>query len=110
MNIKLVASSLLAGAMALPMMSHAATDSDSDRSSPETFVKDAVITTKVKAKLAYEQLSSTVHIRVDTDKHGVVSLSGTAKSRADADRAVAIAQGVEGVASVDNHLQIAADK
>ncbi len=110
MNIKLVTSSLLAGALALPMVSHAATDSDSDRSSPKTFAKDTVITTKVKAKLAKEKLSSTVHIRVDTDDHGVVSLSGTAKSQADADRAVAIAQRVEGVTSVENKLQIVAHK
>jgi len=30
-------------------------DSDTDRSHPKTFVKDSVITTKVKAKLAEEK-------------------------------------------------------
>jgi hyperosmotically inducible periplasmic protein len=107
MNIKLVTASVLAGVLVLPLAGRA--DTDSDRSSPKAFVKDSVITTKVKAKLAKEKLSSTVHIRVDTDNRGIVSLSGTARSQADADKAVAIAQGVEGVTSVENNLRIKAD-
>ena len=110
MNIKLVTTSLLAGALVLPIAGQAATDSDSDRSSPKAFVKDSVITTKIKAKLAREKLSSAVHIRVDTDKKGAVSLSGTAGSQADADKAVAIAQRVKGVTSVENHLKVKADQ
>jgi hyperosmotically inducible protein len=110
MNIKLVTSSLLVSALALPLAGHAATDADSDRSSPKAYVKDSVITTKIKAKLAKEKLASAVHIKVDTDDRGVVSLSGTAKSQADVDKAVAIAQGVKGVASVENKLEVVADK
>jgi len=110
MNIKLVTSSLLVSALALPLAGHAATDADSDRSSPKAYVKDSVITTKIKAKLAKEKLASAVHIKVDTDGRGVVSLSGTAKSQADVDKAVAIAQGVKGVASVENKLEVVADK
>ena len=110
MNIKLVTAGVLAGALVLPIAGRAAADSDSDRSSPKAFVKDSVITTKIKAKLAKEKLSSTVHIRVDTDKKGAVSLSGTARSQDDVDKAVAIAQRVKGVTSVENNLRVKADE
>ena len=110
MNIRLVASSLLAGALLLPIAGHAASGADSDRSSPKTFVKDSYITTKVKAKLAEEKLSSAVHIKVDTDNKGIVTLSGKAKSQDEAERAASIARGVEGVVAVENHIQIATRK
>lgn len=109
MNIKLMTAGLLACLLAMPYLARAA-DSDTDRSSPKAFVKDSVITTKVKAQLAKEKLSSAVHISVDTDKKGVVSLSGSAKSQADVDKAVAIAQRVKGVAAVENNLRVDADK
>ena len=109
MNIKLMTTCIVAVALALPIAGYTA-DYDTDRSSPKAFVKDSVITTKVKARLAKEKLSSAVHIDVDTDKKGVVSLSGTARSQADADKAVAIAQRVKGVTSVENNLRVEADK
>ncbi len=109
MNTKLAASCLVAGALLLPTAGYTA-DSDSDRSSPKAFVKDSVITAKIKAELAEEKLSSLVRIRVDTDNKGIVTLSGTAKSKAAADKAVSIARAVKGVVSVENHIKIAADK
>ena len=109
MNIKLAASCLVAGALMLPIAGYTA-DGDSDRSSPKAFVKDSVITTKIKAELAEEKLSSLVRINVDTDNKGAVSLSGTAPSQAAADKAVTIARAVKGVTSVENHIKIAADK
>lgn len=110
MNFKLAASCLVAGALMLPVAGYAA-NSDSDRSSTEgTYVKDSVITGKVKAGLAEEKLSSLVHIDVDTDNKGAVTLSGTAASREAAEKAVTIARAVEGVTSVRNHIKIAADK
>ena len=69
-------------------------------------VSDAVITTKVKAELAKEKDVSATRIHVDTD-NGVVKLSGTARSRQEADRAASIAQGTKGVVSVDNNIQVA---
>ncbi len=48
MNTKLVTTCLLAGALMLPIAGYTA-DGDSDRSSPKAFVKDSVITTKIKA-------------------------------------------------------------
>ena len=38
--------------------------------------------------------------------NGVVKLTGTAKSKAEADQAVALARGVEGVKSVENQIKI----
>ena len=109
MNTKLVTTCLLAGALMLPIAGYTA-DGDSDRSSPKAFVKDSVITTKIKAELAKEKLSSLVRIKVDTDNKGMVTLSGTAASQDAADKAVSIARAVKGVTSVQNNIQIKADQ
>lgn len=95
-----VMGALLGSAMAL------AEDQDSDRMHPMTFVKDSAITVKVKAKLADEKMSSLAHVRVDTDKKGAVVLSGTVKSQEDADKAISIARGTEGVTSVTSKLKV----
>jgi len=107
MNVKLVAGCIMAGAMMLPITGYAA---DSDSSSPTAFVKDSVITTQIKADLAEKKLSSLVQVSVDTDDHGMVTLSGTVPSRDAANRVVSIARGVKGVTSVENHLLIASEK
>ena len=109
MNVKLVTTCLLAGALMLPIAGYTA-DGDTDRSSPKAFVKDSVITTKIKAELAEEKMSSLVRINVDTDNKGMVVLSGTAASQNAADKAVSIARAVKGVTSVQNNIQIKADK
>ena len=110
MNTKVVGVCLIAAALLLPAAGYSA-DSDTDRKSPKTFVKDSVITTKVKAKLAkYSKMSTLADISVDTDKKGAVSLSGTVRTKAEMDKAVKIARGVTGVTSVRNDLQIKADK
>jgi hyperosmotically inducible periplasmic protein len=84
-------------------------DSDTDRSHPGTFVKDSAITTKVKANLAADHASNLAKIHVDTDKNGVVWLSGTVESAAIASRAVAIAEKTDGVRSVHNDIKVAAE-
>ena len=109
MNTKIVTTCLLAAALVLPIAGYTA-DGDTDRSSPKAFVKDSVITTKIKAELAGEKMSSLVNIKVDTDAKGMVSLSGTAANQAAVDRAEAIARGVQGVVSVQNDIKIKADK
>ena len=68
-------------------------------------VSDAMITTKVKAEFAKDKMVSATKIHVDTDK-GVVTLGGTAKSKAEADHAVALAKNVSGVASVKNDIKV----
>jgi len=80
-----------------------------DRSSPGTYVKDSAITAKIKSKLAAEHVGSVAKIHVDTDANGMVYLSGTAKSQADIDKAVSIAQSTEHVTSVRNDLTVRAD-
>jgi len=83
-----------------------AADSDTDRNKPGTFIKDSAITTKIKTKLAAENPASMATIRVDTDKDGVVWISGTAKTQQDVDKAVSIAKNTEGVKSVKNDVKV----
>ena len=109
MNTKLV-TCLLTAALMLPIVGHTSEDKDADRKSPKAFVKDSVITAKIKAQLAEEKLSTLVKIRVDTDKRGSVVLSGTAPDQASVDKALLIAHNVKGVYSVRNRIQIKADK
>lgn len=109
MKTKLVTTCFLLGTLLAPMAGYAA-DSDTDRSSPKAFVKDSVITTKIKAKMAMDEQVSARHIRVDTDNKGVVQLSGKARSQEEADRAVQIARDVKGVVAVENHIQISNDR
>ena len=79
---------------------------ESDRKHPGAFVKDSVITTKIKAKLAEEKISSLAHIKVDTDNKGAVVLGGTVKTQDEADKAVSIARAIEGVTSVQSNIRV----
>jgi len=45
-------------------------------------------------------------INVDTDDKGVVTLRGTAKTQAEADKAVRIARETKGVSTVKNEIRI----
>ena len=107
MTIKLSAIILASAALMLPMAGYSA---DSEHSSATTVVKDSVITTKIKAELAAEKMSSLVHISVDTDNKGAVTLGGTASSKTAVDKAVSITKAVSGVTSVDNKIKVVADK
>lgn len=108
MKTQLAVTCFAIGTLLTPIAAHSE-DRDSDRTHPMTYVKDSAITAKVKAKLADEKMRSLVHIRVDTDAKGVVVLSGTVRSQEEADKAVSIAQGTEGVTSVKNKLRIKKD-
>jgi hyperosmotically inducible protein len=106
---KLLITSMFAACMALPLAGHTADDRDSDRSSPKAWVKDSVITAKIKTELAAKKLSSVVHIKVDTDDKGAVLLSGNARTMTEVNQAEAIARAVSGVTSVDNQIKVKAD-
>jgi hyperosmotically inducible protein len=108
MKYKLATTCFVIGSVLAPVAAYAA-DSDKDRSA-STIVKESVITTKIKTKLAAEHLGSAKHIKVDTDKNGVVRLSGTANNQAEADKAVTIARNTEGVKSVKSNLKIRKDR
>lgn len=84
-----------------------AQNSDTDTAHAKAFVKDSVITTKIKAKLAAEHIASLGDIHVDTDKNGVVWLSGSVKTQEAADRAVSIATATAGVKRVHSDLRVA---
>ena len=71
MKFKLATTCFVIGSALAPIAAYAA-DSDTDRSKPVVFVKDSVITTKIKTKLAAEHPGSLKHVRVDTDMNGVV--------------------------------------
>jgi len=87
-----------------------AQDSDADRSHPAQFVKDSAITAAIKTELATDHPASLGRLKVDTDKDGVVWLSGTARTRQEADRAVEIARGTDGVVRVKNDIVVRPDK
>jgi len=79
---------------------------DSDISHVDTYVKDSVITTKIKAKLAEKHLSTLTNIQVDTDRQGAVWLSGKAPTQDASDLAEMIAKSTEGVISVHNKIVV----
>ena len=102
MKTRIIASCIVAGALMLPVAGYTA-------DSPKTYVKDSVITTKVKSQLAAEKASSLVKIEVDTTDKGVVVLTGTAENQAAIDKAGAIAKAVKGVTKVENNVKVASD-
>ncbi len=69
------------------------------------YIDDTVITTKVKALLAKDELLKSFKISVKTTK-GVVQLSGSVDSQEALDKAAEIARNVEGVKSVKNNLVV----
>ena|SRR5687767_2395578 len=115
MNGRLMAILVIA-ALSMPALSFAqakqsATDKVKDTTAKvKENVKDSVITTKIKAEYAKDKQVSFRRIRVDTDDSGAVTLSGTARSKAEMNKAVAIAKNIEGVASVKNRIKVQAKK
>jgi hyperosmotically inducible protein len=109
MKSTLAISCVLFGTLLAPAAVVVAQDSDTDRTHPVTFVKDSAITTAVKTKLAAEHLTSLGRIHVDTDKNGVVWLTGSARSQEAADKAVSIARDTEHVRAVHSDIKIRQD-
>ena len=104
MKLKLAATCFVIGTTLAPVAF--AMDSDTDRNKPATYVKDSVITTKIKTKLAAENPASMANISVDTDKDGVVWMSGTAKTQEEVDKALSIARSTEGVKTVKSNVKV----
>ena len=96
MRYALATTCFVLGAALAPVAAHAA-DGDTDRANPKLFVKDSVITTKIKTKLATEHAGSLNHIKVDTDQNGVVWMTGSANSQQEIDQAIPMAKNTEGV-------------
>ena len=109
MDTKRIIACVLAASLWAPVIG-LAQDSDADRSHPAQFVKDSAITTAIKTKLAADHPGTLARLKVDTDKDGVVWLSGKARTRQEADRAVEIARGTDGVVRVKNDIVVRPDK
>ncbi|RPI43129.1 MAG: BON domain-containing protein [Betaproteobacteria bacterium] len=80
--------------------------SEPDRTAGQT-VDDAAVTAKVKAALLAESGVDGTKINVDTF-NGRVTLKGEVPDKAQIDKAVQIARGIEGVKDVDNRLSTGA--
>jgi hyperosmotically inducible protein len=97
---------VLSALMAVGVMGAAAYAGDADSDHPGTYVKDSVITTKVKTKLIAKHMATLSHIKVDTDANGAVWLSGTAPSKDASDLAEQITKDTDGVTSVHNRIHV----
>jgi len=86
-----------------------AQDFNADRSHPVAFVKDSAITMKIKAKLDGEHIAGWAHIHVNTDKNGVVWLTGSARTQEAAEEAESMARETEGVKVVHCGIKIKKD-
>src|SRR6202050_2593619 len=80
---------------------------DSDAAYPGMYVKDSAITTKVKTKLLAKEPTTLTNVKVNTDRDGVVWLSGTVPTKEASIRAEAIAKDTEGVNGVHNNIVVA---
>jgi len=80
---------------------------DSDAAYPGMYVKDSAITTKVKTKLVAKEPTTLTNVKVNTDRDGIVWLSGTAPTKEASDRAETIAKETDGVRGVHNNIVVA---
>jgi hyperosmotically inducible protein len=102
----LILSAFLSAAMLGAAAASADQPMDSDTSHAGAYVKDSVITTKVKAKLAAKHMSTLMDVKVDTDNQGVVWLSGKAPTKDASDLAEMLAKTTDGVVSVHNRIAV----
>jgi hyperosmotically inducible protein len=100
-----ISKTLSAAFLAISLVSVVGCASTSKQEGTGQYIDDTVITAKVKAALIEDPLTKAIEINVETFK-GVVQLSGFVISQAAADRAVALARGVDGVKSVKNDMRI----
>jgi hyperosmotically inducible protein len=128
MKIKLLTSSLVLAACLLPVPGFTADNAPTPSSVPananetatrtvpkdrhatsplrsEHPVDDSVITTKIRGKFIEDKQLRADNIEIKTE-NGAVELFGTARTKAKAAHAVALARQVKGVKSVKNSIQI----
>jgi hyperosmotically inducible periplasmic protein len=101
-----ILASMLTASVAFAPLAFAGDESGAATDTSHHFVKDSVITTKVKTKLAAKHLTTLTRIKVDTDENGVVYLSGRAPTKDAVDLATMIAKNTEGVTSVQNDVAV----
>jgi osmotically-inducible protein OsmY len=99
-----LAAALVAAALALsPAAVHAADKAPVQK--PGEGYTDSSITSSIKGQIDKDKGLAPLNLRVDTIK-GVVKLSGLANTKAESDKAVAIAKGTTGVARVQNDIRV----
>lgn len=69
------------------------------------YVDDSWITTKVKSQMVADKEVKAHNINVDTSQ-GVVTLTGTAESWEESNKAAQIARDIKGVKSVENDIRV----
>lgn len=96
---------LSAAFLAIALVSVVGCASTSQSQGTGEYIDDAVITTKVKAALFDDPVTKAHQIQVET-YNSVVQLSGFVSSQNEANRAVELARGVNGVKSVKNDMRL----
>lgn len=104
-----IVTNTLAGVMTISMVACGKPADTTDMPDPSTTVgtqiDDSVITAKVKTALLNDSSIKSLDISVNT-RAGEVQLSGFVDNQAQMDRAVEVAQGMEGVTQVTNQMSI----
>jgi hyperosmotically inducible protein len=103
-----IATVAILGPMAV-LADEQSSDGDNVAQGTKVYVRDSVITTKVKARLAAEHITSIARIHVDTDANGIVYLSGTAPSQDAIDTAIRLARDTEHVRDVRSDVTVHLD-
>lgn len=98
---------LIAAAAAVAVLGTTGCAVTRDQETVGSYIDDATLTTRVKAKLADDPVVSAMAIQVETLK-GVVQLSGFAKSADERAQAEALAKSTSGVTSVRNDIIVRA--
>ena len=98
---------LIAATAALAVVNTAGCAVARDQQTVGSYIDDATLTTRVKAKLAEDPVVSAMSIQVETLK-GVVQLSGFAASADERAKAEALAKSTSGVTSVRNDIIVRA--
>lgn len=93
----------LATALSIPVFTGCS--STASRESAGEYIDDSVITTKVKAALARDEIVNGFAVKVETFK-GTVQLSGFVNSAAEKRQAEMVASGVSGVQQVSNNILV----
>lgn len=103
MKLRLILRICLIGIFLIPTIS-IAQDRDPNYSFKEN-VNDSVISSQIKAKLSAAEDLDYTGIKVDTDKNGKVTLSGSVRTEYDRNRANNIAHSIDGVKEVINRIE-----
>jgi osmotically-inducible protein OsmY len=119
MKVTLISACFVAGALITPVAAYSAdsysnsskktehsADTSTQKEGFKDSVKDTTITAMVKAEFAKDKQVSATNISVETNGTGVVTLTGSAKSKAEANRAVELARNTKGVTSVHNNIHV----